>query len=333
MKDGITNKKINYSFELLRLILCFWVVLHHFCKNVNKIKGRFHVPTFMIMSFYFHYNTLKAKNISKLKQRFQRILIPYIVWAIFIFILNNILSELYGFILKKKNLELKDLVLQLIFGSHFHLVFYYQFNLIFLTLLFNIISFLFNNYLIFVFQILLIAAYIFQYSQWNVFIFIKYFSVIRYSLGLIIELLPFAVIGATLCYLNIVRMLKQFKVVVTFFIGIIIFLILEFNIFVIIRGFLYPGLLLNIGGICIFILFSLFSFQNRKLLYLLKIITKFTGGVYYIHTLFFEFLFRKFFFIRNKTFHGSIFIYLLSYITCFLGNKLSFKTKLNLLFN
>ena len=82
------NGKINYSLQLLRLISSFWVVLHHSYSKIHKIinKGRFHVPTFMIMSFYFYYNTSKTKNIIKIKQRFQRILIPYIIWPTFTFI-------------------------------------------------------------------------------------------------------------------------------------------------------------------------------------------------------------------------------------------------------
>ena len=55
MKGRNTNKKINYSLQLLRLLLCFWVVIHHCCGNVFKFKGKFHVPSFMIMSFYFYY--------------------------------------------------------------------------------------------------------------------------------------------------------------------------------------------------------------------------------------------------------------------------------------
>ena len=104
--DRNINKKINYSYQLLRLILCFWVVIHHCCRKVYLFKGKFHVPTFLLMSFYFYYNTLKNKNIKKIKQRYQRILIPYIVWAIFIYIFNNILFKLFGFSLYGKKLFL-----------------------------------------------------------------------------------------------------------------------------------------------------------------------------------------------------------------------------------
>ena len=50
------------------------------------------MPTFMIMTFYFYYNTLKAKKITK-KQRIERIVIPHIIWPIFIFIVDHILFK------------------------------------------------------------------------------------------------------------------------------------------------------------------------------------------------------------------------------------------------
>ena len=334
MKNRNSNayKNINYSLELLRLLLSFWVTAFHCCRNVIKFKGRFHVPTFMIMSFYFYYNTLKAKNIIKMKQRLQRILIPYIIWPIFFFIINNILYKYCSFSLYKRKISLKDLILQLIFGSNYHSLFYYQFVLIFLTILFNIISFLFNKNLIFILQMLLILAYIFQYKYWNIIIREKY-SISIISLGTIFELLPFSVTGITIRFLNMIVKLNKFKGLAIFSIGIIIFFILYFDIFVRIEGIIYPGIMLNIGGICIFILFSLFSFQNKRLIFLLKIITKFTGGIYYIHMICYNILEEKIYFIKNLTLQGTIVIYIFSYIICFLGTKLSFDTKIKLLFN
>ena len=101
------NKQINYSFELLRSILSFWVVIIH-CYRYAYIfeKGLFPVPTFMIMSFYFYYNVLKNKVIIKIKQRFQRILIPYIIWPILLFIFNNSLFKISKFSLYYKKLLL-----------------------------------------------------------------------------------------------------------------------------------------------------------------------------------------------------------------------------------
>lgn len=329
------NKKINYSLELLRLILAFWVVIHHCYKYAYKLfKGTFHVPIFMLMSFYFYYNTLKTKNSINIKKRFQRILFPYIIWPILLFICNNILFKLFGFSQYNTILLLKDLLLQLIFGMQYYIVFYYQFILIFLTALFTIISFLFHKNFVFISQILLIIAYFFQYSYWNLYIFKQYPSAIKYSLGNILELLPFAVAGITLRYLDIIARLKKFKKSTIFFSLVITLFILVFEVFIRIEGFWYPGILLNIGGNSIFIIFSLFSFQNKTLLFIFKFITKFTGGIYYSHLIFYDFLSTKIDFIKNKTFFGTSIIYILSYIFCYLGNKLSYKIKLlKLLFN
>ena len=52
------SNKINLDVELLRKILCFWVIVFHFGGKNNKIKilkTFFHVPTFMIISFYLSY--------------------------------------------------------------------------------------------------------------------------------------------------------------------------------------------------------------------------------------------------------------------------------------
>ena len=165
MEDRNANKKINYSIELLRLILSFWVVLHHSYSKINKIvnKGRFHVPTFMIMSFYFYYSASKTKNITKIKQRFQRILIPYIIWPILVFIFNIILVRIFNITEFQRKLKLKDLVYQLIVGFRFQVVFYYQFNLIFMTIIFTIIAILFKKGFIIIFQMLL--TFIIFYSS------------------------------------------------------------------------------------------------------------------------------------------------------------------------
>jgi hypothetical protein len=147
------------------------------------------------------------------------------------------LFKLFEFYLYNKKLLLNDLVVQLIIGQRYHNIFYYQFNLIFLTLLFTIISFLFNIRFVFISQILLIIAYIFQYSYLNIYIFNKYSKDIKVPLGNFFELLPFAVMGVILRHLDINSLLRQFKGLSIIYIGIILFLILKFDIFVRIAGF------------------------------------------------------------------------------------------------
>jgi len=334
IRNTINKKKINYNIELLRLLLSFWVVIQHCYRKSNKnLKGLFHVPTFMIMSFFYYNNILKTRDIIKIEQRLQRISIPYILWPTFLFISNNILFLLFGFSQYNKKLILNDLVLQLIFGFNYHYIFYFQFILILLTILFTIISIIFKGSYIFNFQLLLILAYIIQYSYWSLYFLKPYPDSINISLGTIFELLPFAVAGVTLHYFGLITTLKKIKGLALFFSGTIIYLILKFNIFTRIQGFLFPGIMLNIGGICIFTIFSLFSFQNENLVEILKIITKYTGGIYYIHMICYSFLKQIFFFVEAKMFIGVIIIYIISYIICYFGNKLSYQTKFKFLFN
>jgi len=142
------------------------------------------------------------------------------------------------------------------------------------------------------------------------------------------------VAGITLRSLDIIACLKKFKKSTIFFSLVITLFTLVFEVFIRIEGFWYPGILLNIGGNSFFIIFSLFSFQNKTLLFIFKFIIKFTGGIYYSHLIFYDFLSTKIDFIKKKTFFGTSIIYILSYIFCYLGNKLSYKIKLlKLLFN
>jgi len=104
MEETNTNKNINYSLKLLRLILSFWVVAHHCYKYAYILyKVSFHVPIFMLMSFYFYYKVLKTKNCIKIKKRFLRIVFPYIVWTILFFINNIYFSNYLDFLYIKDN--------------------------------------------------------------------------------------------------------------------------------------------------------------------------------------------------------------------------------------
>ena len=78
-----TQKNINYGLELLRMLLCFWVVLYHFLKKSdNKLilsfkKKMFHVPSFFFISFYFLFPIINRRKTNKMILRLERLLIPY----------------------------------------------------------------------------------------------------------------------------------------------------------------------------------------------------------------------------------------------------------------
>ena len=79
------RNKVNIGIEILRVILCFWVLTFHLYKNKNRkyckiLNTYYHVPTFMIISFYLTNKLFSIPNIIKIKQRIIRLLFPYLTY-------------------------------------------------------------------------------------------------------------------------------------------------------------------------------------------------------------------------------------------------------------
>ena len=109
--NKINVKKINLGLQLLRMILSFWIVIIHsyFFKGKARLKKHFdekmfHVPTFMLISFYFFYNYLQKRDNFKISQRFKRLLIPYIIWPFIYLVINNTVRKLFA--IKNENINL-----------------------------------------------------------------------------------------------------------------------------------------------------------------------------------------------------------------------------------
>lgn len=72
-------KKINIGLQLLRSICSLLIIIfhsynfHHY--KIILSKNRYYLILFFYMSFYFSYNTLASRNISKIKGRFKRMII------------------------------------------------------------------------------------------------------------------------------------------------------------------------------------------------------------------------------------------------------------------
>ena len=169
----------NYGLQTLKMFLCMWVVYIHTCRGSNKLlkhiffHRKFHVPGFIIISFYFLFNIILKRDIDKAKQRFIRLLIPYFILPIFIWLVNNISYKWTNYSIYGRMLNFKDLINQFIIGYIFHLVFWFHFVLLFLTLLFFIIGFIFKQHFLIIIQICGLVAYIFQYRNFRIVINIQ----------------------------------------------------------------------------------------------------------------------------------------------------------------
>jgi fucose 4-O-acetylase-like acetyltransferase len=165
-------KKLYLGIEILRTFFAFFILLFHlmnrkiysliFIKIVIQIMG-LALKSFFTISFYFSYNSFNMKKINKIKERFKRMIIPYVIWPIIIYLQNTLFSYMHD---KEKGVLFKFLIYQILIGNGIYLYFWFSFNLIFISLLFIIIIFVTQKYLT---LLILFGLLIFFISSSNIY--------------------------------------------------------------------------------------------------------------------------------------------------------------------
>lgn len=113
--SGTKIVKRDTSFDVIRILACFLVVIYHsryqlyeigggistidrLCLNASFFIGRLAVPMFFIMSGYFTF-PIKGTTFSFLSKRFERIISPFIAWvAIYAIILSSPSAYLHNIV-------------------------------------------------------------------------------------------------------------------------------------------------------------------------------------------------------------------------------------------
>lgn len=317
-------KNINLGIQILRMILCFWVLCFH-CLDDNYVNyfifyiiktKYYHVPCFCFISFYFSHKIFVNPNSFKLKRRLERLLIPYIIWPLIIYSIHNILY--------KEKILLHDLLIQLILGRKFIGTLWYLFSMIFQTIFFYILAYFFKSYFIYVIPIISFFSYFAQYSGFYE-IFKNYIYNIKAPLLDTLSLLPISILGIIFASNKIFETIQS-KKNFSFISFISLIFILKYDLFVDIQG--YKGIIYIFTSLFLFLGFYFLPLDNLYPLTkkLIKQITNYTNGIYCLHIRF----------INNlgllRTFKKCIIIYLISYFISFIGLKLLGKTKLKYLF-
>ena len=232
-----SKKNINLGIELLRVILCFWVLAFHslyytkvnpFLFYIFKTKF-FHVPCFSFISFYFTDTVYVNQN--KMKKRLVRLLIPYIFWPIIIFAIHNISG-------KKITISLHDLKIQLICGYQFLLPLWYLFGIILISILFFILKNLFSKHFLFVIQLISIFSYIFQYSGFHI-LLDKFKDNIKSPILYTMSIIPLSALGLSFSSLKIVSIIYKNRKITLFFSFLFIYFLFKYDIFVDIGKFMF----------------------------------------------------------------------------------------------
>jgi len=333
------NKRI-IGIEILRMFLCFRIVLLHYYSSHNKyilkLKGnQFQVPCFFFISFYFLYPVISQRNIEKLKLRLERLLIPYIIYPFSVWIISNVMFLLLKYNRYNRLLTFKELKLNLILGKGiFGIgVLWFHFNLIIFTIIFFISSAFLKDLFLISFQIIASISYIIQYSKINYEFFHQFKIYISQPIGNLVETLPLAIFAFSLSNYNTFKNLTFNRKKNIFFSAIFLYYIFCYNIFLPIKGFSSAGIKHNISSFFIFSIFFLIPFEelNQKVLSLMQKITKYTQGIYCLH--FLIQYYQKLFFDKSGTFIGCIILYIISYFFSFIGFLIFKNTKLKFLFS
>ena len=328
--DKIKNNK-NLGIQILRSLLCFWVVLNH-CSHINKstkigkilFKYRMHVPCFILMAFYFSNKIFISGKVIKIKNRFERLLIPYFILPIIVLIINNVLYSFTSISPLGRTLTIKDLFYQYIFGRCIVPVFWFQFYIIWSTLLFIIISFLSGkNFIIIIIHIFFIS-YFLQYSNLNYKYFSSFIHMIKYSLGSFVEMLPISASGCLMSSLNIFNLINN-RVKSIYISLLCLYLILYYDVFKFINSVSFGGIALNFGSIFIFIIFYMIPLnyiKSKNIINIILAITNYTQGIYCFHMITYDILSKKINTINYGGFKGCILLYIFCYLLSYLCYKL-----------
>lgn len=338
-KKKSCNIQRNQGIEILRMFLCFRIVLLHCYSShnrfINKLRRNYYqVPCFFFLSFIFLYPTILKRNIDKMKLRLKRLSIPYIIYPIIFWFVNNIMFLLFQFNIFKRFLTLNELKMHIIIGEGIRdlSILWFLFQLQILTIIFFICKLLLKNNFLSIFQIISLFCYLITYTGINYNFFIHYTNRIFTSIGNFVEAMPIAITAFSLSKINFIQIISSHKMKIIFFFSFFFYLILEYNIFSPIKGMSSPGFKPLIISVLLFSIFSLISldYKNSKVLISISQMTKYTKGIYCMHKIVLSYL--KYYYGNNVTFLGCIIIYIICYFISFIGFQIFSKSELRFLF-
>ena len=264
-----------------------------------------------------------------MKSRLERLLVPFLIWPLFIWCFNNLL-----YLILKKNrfgriISFRELFIQLITGRMFLIQLWFLFNLIFLSIFFYILSFLHWYMFFLILYFFSVICYAIQHYENNYILYLKFKDCIAHSVGHIIISFPIAVTAFTFNKINLIIYLQNLRYKFIYWIIFIITIILFF----IGKANTYIGFDKNLYSLFIFYVIHLIplnKYLNNNFKSIIYMLTSFTNGIYVLHIVIKFYLFRIFKFPIN--FISCIFLYMICYSFSFLGKIIFEKNILKYLF-
>ena len=278
--------------------------------------------------FRFIIRVIKDINIKSLKSRFERLLIPYIIYPSLILIVNNFSILIFGVNRFKRFITFYELLTQILFGSKFIIVFWFLFSLLFFNVFLILLSYLFKSYFLYMIRIFGIISYFLKYFiDFN--FFNSYPKFIRFSLRDSLSIFPLCSLGIVIASSNIIAKHK-FNLVSEFILGLFILFLFKYKLFT--DTDKYYGIENICAALFLFSFFYYLPFDDcdSKVYRFIKQITSYTNGIYCLHTILAYYI--RLIFGKKKTLSSCFILYLTSYLISFISTKILGKSKLKYLF-
>ena len=324
-----SSSRKNYGIALLRTFMCFEVILCHFwTESPSGILILFEwlkepaASTFIFLAFFFTKPFDSNSDHSAIKKRIWRLVFPQIGWAFVYW---------FAFLILRHPVGISDLLWQIATGHSPNLnpSMWFQFVLLVISILFFIVFKLFTRRraLILLYALTVFSIW-FQYSGYNSWLFGSLRYELKYPLGRIVEMIPYATLGLSISIFKVFERLQKNRGVYLVLFGILSFLFLLFSQYIpAAPGFGYSN------GIHLPVVFCIAGFAYlipldsipTKVQKTLQFATNYTLGIYCIHRLIGYSLNSVLFWAGVKIHHFLLcfIIYLLSFIASFIIAKIS----------
>lgn len=279
-----------YGFEIIRVLMCFGVVLCHFWRTpsryaiVNYLEVLKHVavPVFMMISFYLVSRTFFDVRLDTVKKRMFRLIWPHVVWAV-----------LYWLIYYKfGRVSTSDLFWQIFTGHspRVNATMWFQINMIILSALFFLLfHFLKTRKAMLAIGFLGVGAIIFLYSGLNNRLFGDMRYELSYSIGRLAEMMPYAVMGVCFAYFNVKKYFLKHRIW-SFGAAVALWVLVvwaEKRVPLSVSGVGYANVYVLLKGLVIFVIGMLLPLHHLPSVVkkMLDVMTRYTLGIYCMHRL------------------------------------------------
>lgn len=284
----------NEGIALLRPILTFSVIMVHFWNSNNKMLSNvlndfisLSVPVFMLISFFLTESVFSFLSKEKFIRRIRRLGWPYVFWGGANWVALIVTEKIF-------NMEIIDgfhsLFWQILTGHAYHVntPLWYIAVLLWISLFFFAIFSIFKRKAVIIIHVIGSCALILQYSCLNYLLFNNCIFELRYPLGRIAEMFPYAVLGYDLSYFNFFDWIKlseirciKFKYGTLCLFIILVFFCRDYHV----SGFGYAGFFKIIKALSLLAFFYLLDFKKfpKKIMVILHVLEAHTLGVYCLH--------------------------------------------------